>query len=452
MNGKRRVGGAPVLLTGVLSLVAFSHNLLGQCTGEPPRDTGTIQIQQLFEQNNWEAVVRLAGPVALRSADMNFEYGLALAHLQRWREADAALLAGDRACPGQKRFAVELAGVAFETKSYPEAAAWLRRALKLDPKDNYANDFAGTVYLLMGNLNAALKFWNRIENPLSAKPQIAALDFDPQIRLRRLILDRAFAFSPAALLTERDYETTEARLKGLGVFPVYNVELDAAGDGRFNAVFHAQERDGFGGNWMQAVVSTFGGAEYATIYPSYFNIGKSAANVESLLRWGSQKRRAWVSISAPLNDRPQLRWRLEGDARNENWAIRRSFTGTAPVLGSLNLERETVAGAVTGIPNGRLQWSTGVELSHRSYRNVAEGTALTAALVEPGYGLKALGSVEGSLLEIPERRFRLSAGASSELARLWPAGKQVTDGQHAFGKLEGRAGATLVSASAGRNV
>jgi hypothetical protein len=365
---------------------------------------------------------------------VNFEYGLALAHLERWIEARAALTAGEHACPEQKRFAIELAGIAFELKRYPEAASWLRKALRLDPKDEYANNFAGTVYLLMGNTNAALEYWNRV-----AKPNVAAIKFDPQLRVQKLILDRAFVFSPAALLDERDFETTQARLDELGLFPRYNIVLNARGDGKFDAEFHAAERDGFGSSRLQALLSIFGGAAYETIYPSYFNIGRAAINFESLLRWDGQKRRVWLSLSAPLNDRPEWRWTLKIDVRDENWAIRHSFAGAAPVLGSLDLERQSVIGAVTGIPSGHLRWSTSAELSHRAYHSVVVGTALTPALVVPGYELKALASVEEKVLEIPERRFTLTTAASAELARLWASQTKVTGAPGVFARLQGSA-------------
>ena len=437
LQRQRKVESACKLLAGLFCLLVLSGALWGQCStdmpGAPPNSS---QIQQLFDQKNWAEVVRLAEPLVARSADLNFEYGLALAHLQRWPEARVALMAGERECREQKRFPIELAGIAFELKRNPEAAAWLRRALKLDPKDEYANNFAGTVYLLMGNMNAALKYWNRVQ-----KPYVAALDLDPQLRVQRLILDRTFAFSPAAILKQHDFETSEARLNGLGIFPKYNIVLNARADGNpggnFDAEFHAEERNGFGSSRAQALVSTFSGAAYETIYPSYFNMGGSAANFESLLRWDSQKRRAWISVSAPLHELPQWRWQLDLDARNENWAIRRSFTGTAPVLGSLNLERQTVTGSVTGFPNGRLQWTTGAELSHRSYRNVVDGTSLTPALVVPGYELKYLASIGDKVVDVPERQFSLTAGASSELARMWSTQTQVPGAPNVFGKLQG---------------
>ena len=372
--------------------------------------------------------MQLAAPLPCRSADLNFDYGLALAHLQQLPAARAALLAGLHQSPRQERFPVELAGIAFEQKHYAEAGKWLRRALKLKPSDEYANNFTATVYFLMGNTNAALKYWNRIH-----KPYIAALEFDPQLRIHRLLLDRAFTFSPAAILREPDFAATQARLDGLGIFPTYNIALTARADGSFDANLHALERNGFGSTRMQALVSTFGGAFYETIYPSYFNIGRSAMNFESLLRWDSQKLRARLEISAPLRNLPQHRWTLATDERDENWNIRRSFTGPAPTLGSLKLEREAVSGSVTSFHSGALAWTLGAELSHRIFRNVDYGSALTPSLAAPGFELKQTASIRGTLVNIPEHRFELTAGASSEAARLWSSHARL------FEKLQGSA-------------
>ena len=213
------------------------------------------------------------------------------------------------------------------------------------------------------------------------------------------------------------------------------MRLLASADGSFDADFHALERDGFGSSRIEALVATFAGAPYETIYPSYFNIGGSAANFESLLRWDANKRRAWFSLSAPLYELPQRRVQLSFDARDENWVIRQSFTGPAPALGSLNLERQVFTALLTSFSSARLQWSTGAELSHRSYRNVVDGTALTPALVSSGFELKPMASIEDKILDFPERRFSLTAAASSEVARLWSTPPLL------FGKLHGSAAA-----------
>jgi tetratricopeptide (TPR) repeat protein len=373
-------------------------------------------------------VVRLAESMPARSPQVNFEYGLALGHLHRLKEARQVFLEGHRQCPPDHRFPEELAGVAYEQKHFPEAARWLRLALRLDPRDTYAGNFLGTVYFLSGNLDAALRYWNRVQ-----KPPIAALDFDPHLRVHRLLLDRAFAFSPAAVLREPQLITTEERLDALGIFPGYNIHLDAQPDGSFNAVFRAQEQDGFGSSTLAALLSTLGGTPYETIYPSYSNIGRAAMNFDGLFRWDAQKRRAWGSLSAPLNGFPEYRWHLASDLRNENWAIRPSFTGTAPVLGFLNLEREAFDASLTSLRSGALQWTAGGELSHRIFRDVVPGSVLTSSLLTPGFELKQVSSLAARLLRLPQYRFTLTGGASSEF------GRTFTTPAHLSEKLQGSA-------------
>ena len=76
-----------------------------------------------------------------RGAEIDYYYGSALAHLDRWDQARAAFLAGRRLRPNDERFPVELGGVAFKQKRYAEAARWVREGLRLAPSDAYANDF-----------------------------------------------------------------------------------------------------------------------------------------------------------------------------------------------------------------------------------------------------------------------------------------------------------------------
>lgn len=394
----------------------------------PQNPPTAAQIQQAYDQRHWSDVVRLAQPLPARSAQVNFNYGMALAHLGHFRAARAALSAGARQSPRDKRFPIELAGVAFGQKRYPEAAAWLRRALKLDPTDRYANDFAGTVYYLMGNLPAALHDWNRI-----GKPSIAGFDVQGNLRVHTLLLQRAFTFSPAAEMTQPQLATSSVRLDALGIFPQWKIDLNARPDGRFDAVFHATELDGFGASPLESAVSVFSGLPYETIYPGYYDIGRSAVNVQSLLRWDSQKRRAWASLSGPLHNLPARRWQVDGDVRDENWAIRRSSTGTAPVLGSLNLEWQRAGARVTSFPNGRFNWQLGAELSHRSYRNVVDGSVLTPQLVLPGYGLAYTMAAEAKPIDRPQRRFYVTTSARSETGRLW------SNPPHIFEKAQGSA-------------
>jgi tetratricopeptide (TPR) repeat protein len=396
-----------ILLLVLLSLLRAG----AQCAQKPDADS---EVDRLYGEQKWDEVVAAAEKAGSRTADVNFDLGMALAHLQRWEQARSALLAGQTMCPREKRFPIELAGVAFQQKKYPQAASWIEKGLRLDPADEYANEFAGTVFLLMDNLEAALKYWNRIK-----RPQIEALQIDTQLRVHRVLLERAFVFSPQAVMRREDLLASEARLDALGVFPAYSIKLDAREGGKFDAEFHAIERNGFGNGWLQSAVSVFSGLPYETVYPSYFNIGRSAMNIDSLLRWDAQKRRVWLSASGPWHTLPQWQWNLMADGRDENWVIRRSFTGTSPQLGSFKLRREVESATILSIPNGRFQWRSGGELSHRTYSNAVSGSALNPQLVSSGWEIKYVAGANAMLLDLPEHRMRVDASASSELARLW---------------------------------
>lgn len=356
--------------------------------------------------------------VSHRSAELEYYHGLALAHLERWDDARKAFLVGRRALPHDKRFPTELAGVAFKQKQYSRAAAYLRAALRLDPKDAYLNDFLGTVYFLQGNLEAALKYWNRVD-----KPRIEEVQTGPELHVNPVLLDHAFAFSPASILRREEFLATEARLDQLEIFPAYRLDL-LARDENFAAQFQPQERNGFGNGKVQALLSLFRGLPYQEVNPEYFNIAGSATNFISMVRWDAQKRRVSASLSGPFRRDPKWRYRLGVDLRDENWEIRKSFTGPAPPLAAFNLRRQELRAEITRLIGGRLSWSAGAELSHRDHRDVFAGRALNTDLLAQGYELAEELKLNYDLLRLPERRFTLGSQVSSEAAHLWSIPKR----------------------------
>jgi hypothetical protein len=84
--------------------------------------------------------------------------GFELARAGKWKDARAAFLAGLERAPWDKRYFIELAGLAYKTGGPAQAEVYLRRALALDPQEIYANDALGALHVLYRNLDAAL--WN----------------------------------------------------------------------------------------------------------------------------------------------------------------------------------------------------------------------------------------------------------------------------------------------------
>ena len=384
--------------------------------------------QQLLNEQRWQELVEILQPVQPRSADLDFYYGTALAQLGRWQEAHDAFECGVRQQPRDKRFPLELAGVEFKQKHYPKAAHYLRRALRLNPHDSYGNDFLGTVYFLEGNLEAALKYWNRVD-----KPRVAEVHADPVPHLDPVLLDRAFAFAPASTMRLHELWLSHSRVHGLGIFPSYSFDLLAREDGAFDVVFRNWERNGWGHNYKEGLFLLFRGLPFQTINPEFYNLKHEAINFVSLFRWDAEKRRVTAQLSSPFEHNPKFNYQLFTDLRSENWNIQSSFQGPTTLLGSLNLRREAIGANFTSFASARWRWSAGAELSHRDFRSVIPGTALTPNLLAKGYQLKQAAQVDVSLWRAPERRMTVDASAHSEAGRIW------SQPSHSFEKLQGSA-------------
>jgi tetratricopeptide (TPR) repeat protein len=429
LSALRRWNVGAVLFFCALRL---SPQATAQAGAHAPSDE---QLRQLANGQRWNEIVALLEPVRPRTAEMDYSLGMAQAQLGRLAEARSAFEEGQRLAPRDERFPVELAGVAFKQKNYPVTIRELRRALRLSPGDTYANDFLGTTYFVDSNLDAALKYWNRV-----GKPQIAEVRAEPPPRLSPPLLDHAFAFSPASTLTLPQLADSEARLRGLGVFPQFQFDLNARDNGRFDVVFRGRERDGLGDGKLEALLLFFQGIPFQEVNPSYYNLRGEAINFTSMVRWDAQKRRIAADFFGPFEQGARDRWQIATDLRNENWAIRNGFTGPAPVLASLNLRDEKVSFDLASHASDRLGWMVGAEVSHRNYRSVEPGTTtaggryLTPQMLAAGYELKQQAHVTSTLWCVPERRFTVDAAATSDAGRLW---SQPAEG---FEKLTGALG------------
>src|SRR5713226_7832089 len=396
----------------VLALLCGCLRLAAQ-TG-PAAVPSAEAARELAAEQRWQDIALLLGPLPSRSADLNFYYGTALARLERWPEAENAFQAGLRLAPNDPRFPIELAGVTFKLKRYPQAARRMRQALKLAPRDSYANDFLGTVYFLQGNREASLKYWNRV-----GKPQVVEVRADPVPQVAPALLDRAFAYSPAATLQLPEFLATDARIRSLGIFPRYQFDLRAREDDKFDVWFRSQERNGFGSTRSEALFLLLRGLPFLSVNPEYYNLRHEAINLVSLFRWDPQKRRVLAQFGSPFQGSAKYRYEVAADLRNENWAILNSVAPASPPLASLNLRREILGFGLASHASGQWHWSVGAEISHRDFRSVIPGPVLTPPLLAKGYQLKQLAELGATLWRMPGRRFTVDAEVSSQAARLW---------------------------------
>ncbi len=375
-----------------------------------------LALRTLYDGKRWEEVLASTQDSPATPGDFGLYRGLALARLERWGEAQKVFEATLARNPHDTRIMTELAGLAYREKQFKVAKSYLHRVLAAEPADEYANNLLASIYDLEGNLEAALKYWNRI-----GKPQLFDLSFQPQAQLKPILLDRAFQFSRGSVWNNDDYLATTAQLKGLDIFQSQRYDLEANTDDSFNLVFQSTEKPCWRDSPWIAVANFFSGLPYQTVYAEFPRLTLSAWQWNSSYRWDDQKRLVASELAGPLKDNPAWRYRMYFDARNENWNLTSSLQPAAPAVAAVNLEKESFGMEFQSIVNGRWNWSAGVNYSYRQMRNPLGLPAAAEPFFTSGSNLGLRGSVSRSLIRFPERRFTLQSKAIGELGTFFSA-------------------------------
>ena len=420
--GSPRKGFVTLFLVVALALgvPAFGQN--------PASDQARLPAAQgAFDAGQWEEAAKLArGPVD-QSPDLDFLAGMALARLEKWDDARLAFDAGFRKSPGDSRFLVELAGIAYKQNDFRTAKIHLHGALRLNRGDSYSREFLATIYFIEGNLEAALKYWNP-----EGKPRLRYVGFAPSLQLKESLRNRAVTFNAPQVLTSDALLATQSRLDNLGVFSNRRIELYPAETGNYDLTLHLTEKNSWGDSKIEGVISLLSGLPYDTIYPEFYNLGSDAVNLTSLARWDDQKRRVSLAVSTPLHGDPGLRLRLYGDARNENWNLAQTFFGAGTPLTNLNMRRIAAGLEVRSIVNGRWSWRAGAEVANRNFRNLSGQTSPVerAFFTDAASVVGWLGG-QRTIVRVAERRFTLDSSAEAK------AGREFADGLGPFATLRG---------------
>jgi hypothetical protein len=328
----------------------------------------------------------------------------------------------------EKNRAIELAGVGFRAGNYVAAQRQIRQVLRSEPGNAYANDFLATTYLLQENVEAALKYWNRI-----GEPRIADVRTEPALPTNNILWDRSFTFSPAAGLSLEDFEDTKARIDSLGVLSRFRFELvpDGSAGKDFDVVVHALPVDVFGASWPVAAIALARGLPYETVQYDVRNIRSAGLNLFALARWDDQKRRMWLRVSEPIHRNPQHRIDVSLDGRDEIWD-----TG----LEQFTIRKAEAAMSIQSHANARWSWSSGLRVSNRTSGKVGDRN---------GFLLTYQAGVRRRLLSMPERRLTINTSAAFEFGKQFDR-TMVTAVLHWLPRAVGDDYESTVSVRAGR--
>jgi tetratricopeptide (TPR) repeat protein len=401
------------IIAGLAGLLLFLSATESSAQQTPQADDSLAAAQKLYSEKKWEEAIRAASASATESPELDYLRGMSLVHLDRWQEARDAFSAGLQKAPQDSRFLVERAGAEYRLKDFSSAKKDLLKALRLDPKDDYAREFLGTIYLLEGNLEAALKYWNRIE-----KPRLESVALDPKPHLQAKLTSQAVAFNAPQVLSERAWLMTDARLRNLSVFPQIRLELTPAEGDAYLATLHLNERNGWGNSSWAGVISLLSGVPYQTAYPEWYNLGRRAINFSSLVRWDPEKRRVFASLNSPVESRADRVVSFFVDARNENWNLSETSSGLLSPVTDLNLRRLEGGAELRFVVNGNWNWTAGAGVIGRRFQNISAGLpANVAPFFTNSTSMEAWLGTGHTLLRVPERRFSLQGNFESRFGR-----------------------------------
>ncbi len=394
---------------------AYAHPLPGPRPQNPapnpaPTDDREASVKALYDVKRWQDVVDAVPESPDNSPQLDLYRGLALAQLKRLPEARHAFEEGLKRDPRQPRLLEELAGVEYKDQEFSLAKKHLFRALAIQPDDAYASNFLASIYFQENNLEAALKYWNRV-----GKPQLSNLFLRGATRLDPDLVDRAFGFSLNTEWTLDQYLAAKSRLETLAAFDTMHFSLAEQTDNKFQLTFDSTDRFNWKASTWPWLADFARGLTYQTVYPEFYNLNHSALNWLSMYRWDDQKRRVYSEFNSPLWRNPEWQYRFFVDSRNENWNLAGTVLPLSPGVPSwLNLERFTAGAELRSIPSGRWSWSDEVELTWRHIRDAQAIPAGATEFLTGGAGLSDTARLNRTLLRIPERRFTLDSTATAE--------------------------------------
>lgn len=413
MEGNAKLGAAGGAAAGAVRFIRLhSLPLVLYCIGSPclrGAEDAADRVRAFYDGGEYAKAIELAEGAPERPADLVLYHGLAEARLERYDEARAVLEAGRGQFPRDKRFPLELAGVAYRQKRLGEAQARLRQALRIDPADKYGNEFLGSLYLLDRDIPAALKYWNRIGKPLIQDVAIA-----PPPALNDVLRERAIAVSGGQILTLARLRQTERNLDRLDIFSSRRIELTPRADQRYDVTLRLLPAGPILGGWPGHVVPLARDLPYQAVHFDRHNIAARAINFKSLWRWDSDKRRIDLELAGPLRMTPRFGYRAFLDARDENWTV---TSGPAAASGDSNefgLRKTAFGGDLRFALTPKLQWTTGLKLANRSFSN-ADGSPEFAG----GWSFEQRNELRYPLLDLPQRHVRLESAARLRTGRMF---------------------------------
>jgi tetratricopeptide (TPR) repeat protein len=293
------------------------------------------------------------------SADVYLYLGIAYDKMKEYSRAEDTLREGSKRYPDDVRFHNQLADIFLENNDRDAAKSALHDALNIDPSNNYASDLLATINMSEGEVQSALRSWNK-----SGRPVINDILHNYYVRFGSRVVRDAVAFRPSGVLRYSQWRTTEARLLETDIFTNVGLEIEPTQvPDQYNAVVRTTTKTNTPANMLFDAVK---GAPFDFVFFNYWNIANSGTNFNADWRWDAQRRRLDGQIKTPVSLFGLLSVETGDWWRQEHWdlapVIRPQFLDRALVLYKANALRIYLK----NIPIYKVQFGAGFEYRNRA--------------------------------------------------------------------------------------
>ena len=274
------------------------------------------EARQAVERGeNVRAVNILSAELADRpTADAYLLLGTAYGNMKEFQKAEDVFTEGSKRFSSDARLLNALGDLYLANNDADAARSALRQALRVDPQNNYASDLLATIDMSEGEVQAALRSWNK-----TGRPIIDDILHNYYLSFGSWVVRRAVAFHPAGVLRYSEWKTTESRLLETDNFANIGLEIEPTTiPDQYNAVVRTTTKTNDLGNFVFNLVK---GLPFETNFLDVWNIGNSGINFNSRYRWQAVRRRLDSQLKIPVPFPGLLNLELGNTWRLERWNL-----------------------------------------------------------------------------------------------------------------------------------
>src|SRR2546428_2555055 len=293
------------------------------------------------------------------TADAYLFLGIAYGHMKEFQKSEDSLKEGARRYPQDSRLHNQLADLYLEYNDREAAKSELERSLVVDPNNNYASDLLATINMSEGEVQAALRSWNR-----SGRPVINDILHNYYLTFSSCVVRDAVAFHPAGILRYDEWKTTESRLLETENFANVGLEVEPTRvPDQYNAIVRTTAKRN---SWSDFLFGLLKGAPVETSYVDLWNIGNSRVNFNGNYRWDTNRRRIEGRLKIPLPWPGLFHLELGNSWRAERWDVSPNVRPEFRSNSLFDYKANAIRVHIKHIPHYRVELGGGFEYRNRA--------------------------------------------------------------------------------------